>query len=94
MLEKRDRRRKQCQERFRIPGAHANGSAKIALIAMERSLSAWDVIRNLLPETTDDMLDLLVVISKLRSGLQRIFPKTHLFIRPGFDELGEARSDS
>lgn len=72
----------------------ANGSAKVALIAMERSLSAWDVIRSRLPEVTDDMLDVLVIISKLRSGLQRIFPKTDLFVRPGFDELGEARSDA
>lgn len=72
----------------------ANGSAKIALIAIERSLTAWEVLRTFLPETTDDMLDMLVVLSKLRSGIHRLFPKTDLFIRPGFDELGEARSDS
>lgn len=72
----------------------ANGSAKIALLAIDRSLSAWELIRSLLPETSDDLLDLLVQLSKLRSGIQSLFPKTELFIRPGFDEQGSARSDS
>lgn len=72
----------------------ANGSAKIALLAIDRSLSSWELIRNLIPEATDDMLDLLVQLSQLRSGMQRLFPDTERFIRPGFDKLGNARSDS
>lgn len=72
----------------------ANGSAKIALLAIDRSLSSWELIRKLMPETTDDMLDLLVQLSQLRSGMQGLFPDTERFIRPGFDELGNARSDS
>lgn len=72
----------------------ANGSAKIALLAIDRSLSAWDLIRQLVPEVSDDLLELLVQLSKLRSGMRLLFPKTDLFIRPGFDELGNARSDS
>ncbi|HKK77694.1 MAG TPA: hypothetical protein VJ953_21625 [Saprospiraceae bacterium] len=72
----------------------ANGSAKIALLAIDRSLSSWELIRQFVPEVSDDLLDLLVQLSKLRSGMRVLFPKTALFIRPGFDELGNARSDS
>jgi hypothetical protein len=72
----------------------ANGSAKVALLAIDRSLGSWELIRSLIPETTDDMLDLLVQLSQLRSGMQGLFPNTERFIRPGFDELGNARSDT
>ena len=71
----------------------ANGSAKIALIAIERSLTAWETLRSYFPETTDSMLDVLVLLTKLRLGLQQLFPETDKFVRPGFDEMGSAVSD-
>jgi hypothetical protein len=68
----------------------ANGSAKIAILGMERSIAAWEVIRNAFPEKTDELLDILVLLSRLRNSLKRNFPQTKDFIRPGFDEINGA----
>lgn len=65
----------------------ANGSAKVALLAVEKSLSSWELLRSYFPETTDSMLDILVVLSQLQQGIHRVFPYTNDFVRPGFDEI-------
>lgn len=64
----------------------ANGSAKIALMCIERSLGAWEVILNHLPEHTDELLGLLVLLERSRRGLRQVFPDAGKFVRPGFDE--------
>ncbi len=63
----------------------STGSAKIALIAIDRSLAAWVAMREMFPEETDSMLEILVQLDRLRRSLQRKFPKTKSFKRPGFD---------
>lgn len=63
----------------------ANGSAKIAIITIERSLGAWEILRKNWPEKTDEILDLLVQLSRLRKEMERLFPNWNKFIRPGFD---------
>lgn len=71
------------------PGPHqsdANGSAKLALICIERSLGAWKIILNHLPDRTDELLGLLVLLERSRRGLKQAFPNAEKFIRPGFDE--------
>lgn len=65
----------------------ANGSAKVSLIAVENSLAAWEVVRERFPEQTDSILDLLVLLGRLRSGIEHIFVHVREFIRPGFDEI-------
>ncbi len=65
---------------------NANGSAKITLIAIERSLAAWEVIRNAFPEASDELLDLFLLLGRMRQGIRGYFPKADAFIRPGFDE--------
>jgi len=64
----------------------SNGSAKIALISIDKSMAAWETLRAIFPETEDDMLDLLAVLVKLRKGLEEAFPNAEAFLRPGFDE--------
>ncbi|MCO6479171.1 MAG: hypothetical protein J5I94_21230 [Phaeodactylibacter sp.] len=64
----------------------ANGSAKMALICIERSLGAWKIILNHLPDRTDELLGLLVLLERSRRGLKQAFPDAEKFIRPGFDE--------
>jgi hypothetical protein len=71
----------------------ANGTAKITLIAIEKSITAWEMVRQQMPDAEDDILDLLVLISKLKSGMKKEFPQTEGFVRPGFDEVGGAVSD-
>jgi hypothetical protein len=64
----------------------SNGSAKIALIAIDRSLSAWRIMKGYLPEKSESIVSLLVQLERLRRGLEQEFPEARDFIRPGFDE--------
>ena len=66
----------------------SDGSAKIALIAIDRSLSAWSVMQNALPEKTESTVPMLIELEKLRRGLEQSFPRARDFVRPGFDEVG------
>lgn len=63
----------------------ANGSAKLTMICIDRSISAWEKIRQEIPEMEDELLDYLALLSKMRRGLKSIFPNYDAFIRPGFD---------
>jgi hypothetical protein len=60
------------------------GSAKIALIAIERSQSAWQTIA----ETTGDggAAALAASLTRLGDDVEEAFPFARLFKRPGFDE--------
>lgn len=62
------------------------GSSKIAVIAIERSISALAYLLEKLPELEDDLLTFLASLSKLKRDLLIAFPKTMDFKRPGFDE--------
>ena len=64
----------------------SDGSAKIALIAMDRSISAWAGLREALGDEADGILDLLASLTKLRSAAEGVFPKARAFVRPGFDQ--------
>jgi hypothetical protein len=64
----------------------SNGSAKIALIAMDRSISAWAGLREALGEEADGILDLLAQLTALRRKTEHLFPEARAFVRPGFDE--------
>src|SRR5213080_1706524 len=66
----------------------SDGSAKIALIAIDRSLSAWRLMRNALREKTESIVPMLIELEKLRRGIEQIFPTARDFVRPGFDEVG------
>lgn len=67
----------------------SNGSAKIALIAMDRSIAAWSGLRETLGADGDDadnILDLLAQLAKTRRETEELFPEARAFVRPGFDE--------
>ena len=57
-----------------------------ALIAIERSLAAWVAMREMFPEETDSMLEILLHLDRLRRSVQRKFPRAKSFRRPGFDD--------
>jgi len=61
-----------------------NGSAKIALIAIERSESGWQTVA----EVTRDVGAAAIASSfaALRDEVENAFPFARLFKRPGFDE--------
>jgi hypothetical protein len=64
----------------------ADGSAKVALIAIERSHAAWLALveRGLVPasEANPFLADLVW----LGGGLEELRPRARAFVRPGFDE--------
>jgi hypothetical protein len=64
----------------------ANGSAKVALIAMDRSLLAWARIRSHLPSEGDVIIDFLLELARLRQRTEATFPNARAFVRPGFDD--------
>jgi hypothetical protein len=63
-----------------------NGSAKIALISIERSLWAWKMLYDLLPEKEDEILDYMILLQQTKVMTEQLFPNVYSFIRPGFDE--------
>jgi len=64
----------------------ANGSAKIALIAIDRSVNAWRVIQSCVPAKQKSIEPLMAVLENVRSGVEAELPLARDFIRPGFDE--------
>ncbi len=63
----------------------ANGSAKVALIGIARSLTAWTVLYQHLPEHQDDILALLALLEHTRQAALQQFPGAPGFVRVGFD---------
>ena len=64
----------------------SDGSAKVALIAIDRSVLAWTRMREHFPEREREILDFLVDLERLRRVIECEFPQARAFIRPGFDE--------
>jgi|SRR5215813_9704186 len=65
----------------------ANGSAKIAIIAIERSLGAWRIMQSCVPDKVESIAPLMTTLENLRSGIEETLPLARDFIRPGFDEV-------
>ena len=63
----------------------ADGSAKVALVAIDRTIGAWARLRGHLPTEADAILDLLVRLERLRRAVEREFPAARTFMRPGLD---------
>lgn len=63
-----------------------DGSAKVALIAIDRSIAAWGQMYEHFPHCQDDILNILVHLQQLRQKTQATFPNAMAFIRPGLDE--------
>jgi hypothetical protein len=63
------------------------GSAKIALIGIDRSIGAWGKLQEHFPERTDSILDILIYLDRLRRRLEQLFPQAINFKRPGFDDM-------
>ncbi|MFV0592325.1 MAG: hypothetical protein ACK5M7_13135 [Draconibacterium sp.] len=62
------------------------GSAKIAIIAIERSMDALSVLYAGFSEKEDDILKFLVELSSIKKQLLKTFPGVMDFKRPGFDD--------
>jgi len=63
----------------------SDGSAKVALIAIDRSIAAWGRMYEYFPQHKAEILDILLLLDRLRARTQSSFPNTRAFVRPGFD---------
>ena len=66
-------------------GTDSVGAAKSTLELLDRSISAWGMVSEILPATKDQIFEILVLLQRLRYHLKREFPEVNLFKRPGFD---------
>ena len=64
----------------------ANGSAKVALVALDRSIAAWRSLQISLPDKSETIKPMLVELNGLRVAVEAHFPRARDFIRPGLDE--------
>ena len=63
----------------------SDGSAKIALIAIDRSIGAWAVIRQYITDNVEGVIDVIAFLDGMRQAVEKTFPRARSFIRPGFD---------
>jgi hypothetical protein len=64
----------------------SNGSAKIALIALDRMIASWSIILENMMDREDKILKFLINLAEIRKQTEIIFPGARKFVRPGFDE--------
>ena len=62
------------------------GSAKVALLGIDRSLAAWTILRHAFPEHADEIIDILVDLDRLRHAAECRLPDARAFVRPGLDD--------
>lgn len=62
-----------------------NGSAKVALIAIDRTADAWKTVQVFYPEYSRDILHIIVVLDQLTEDIEKEFKEARVFKRPGFD---------
>jgi hypothetical protein len=67
----------------------SDGSAKVALVGLDRSIAAWRLMQLSLPERSELIVPLILHLERLRNATEKEFPNARDFIRPGFDEGAE-----
>ncbi len=65
----------------------SDGSAKIALIAIDRSIGAWAVISHYDHRYAEEALEIISFLDRLRQAIEQTFSKARSFLRPGFDRI-------
>jgi hypothetical protein len=65
----------------------SNGSAKAALLGIDRSLAAWRELDVQGERGAQAVRTLVTILEQLRAGIEERFPQALLFLRPGFDDV-------
>ena len=65
----------------------SDGSAKVALIGIDRSLAGWRLMQLAAPESATSIIPLILQLARLRNLTESEFPEARQYIRPGFDEV-------
>lgn len=64
----------------------AYGMAKVNVSLIDRSIAAWGLLSDYIPESNDSIFKHLILLEKLRTYVLAVFPQVKDFIRPGFDQ--------
>jgi hypothetical protein len=65
----------------------SDGSTKVALIGMDRSISAWGEILKFSAYQEENVIGIIAHLDRLRNLTEADFPDARAFVRPGFDEI-------
>lgn len=65
----------------------SDGSAKVALIGIDRSISAWGKVLEFFPWQKERLMDIVADLRRLCRMIEAEFPAARSFVRPGFDEM-------
>jgi len=66
----------------------SDGSAKVALIGLDRSIAAWGIIGRRFPTfRSHDVPAILTHLERLRRNVEKVLPDARGFLRPGFDQI-------
>ena len=79
-------RGEELEEDLELP-KDSDGSAKVALIGIDRSIAAWRMMQLSLPDRSDSIVPLILQLEMLRTRLETAFPEARDFVRPGFDKI-------
>ncbi|MGF1540450.1 MAG: hypothetical protein ACFCU5_08360 [Pleurocapsa sp.] len=67
----------------------SDGSAKIALIEIDRSINAWSELLKYFEGEKKGILKIINYLKQIREIAEKEFPNARSFIRPGFDEISQ-----
>lgn len=70
---------------YKSKSRNYRGTAKIAIIAIERSITSWTLLYEQLPQLEDEILSFLTQLSSFKTMALNDYPKAMSFVRPGFD---------
>ena len=65
----------------------SDGTAKVCLLLINRSLAAWHGLLEFFPDKADDINEILFLLVRMKNRLEEEFPRAYQFVRPGFDEM-------
>jgi hypothetical protein len=68
------------------PPKDSDGSAKVALIGIDRSIVAWKILLTHLAADKSEIIRLIELLENLKNRVENRFPCARNFIRPGFDD--------
>jgi len=68
------------------PGDDCDGSAKIAMIGIDRSIGAWGVIPRHNRFYQESVWEMISLLKLLKQAIQETFSGAESFVRPGLDE--------
>jgi len=71
---------------YKSKNRNYRGTAKVAIIAMERTIASWTILYEQIPELEDEILAFLKQLSSFKANALNDYPNAMSFIRPGLDE--------